>query len=88
VRWLKQRDIAVFASEGPGDVLPSGVDGVAWPVHQLLLIATGTPMLDNCDFEELTQAANARGRLTFLLTVAPLRVDNGTGAPVNPVATF
>jgi kynurenine formamidase len=88
VRWLKQRDIAVFASEGPGDVLPSGVDGVAWPVHQLLLIATGTAMLDNCDFEELTQAANARGRLTFLLTVAPLRVDNGTGAPVNPVATF
>ena len=26
-RWLKQRDIALFASEGPGDVLPSGVDG-------------------------------------------------------------
>src|SRR5438105_9345566 len=87
-RWLKQRDIAIFASEGPGDVLPSGIEGVAWPLHQLLLIAMGTPMLDNCDFEELTQAAATRNRWTFLLTVAPLRVQAGTGAPVNPVATF
>ena len=87
-RWLKQRDIAIFASEGPGDVLPSGIDGVAWPLHQLLLIAMGVPMLNNCDFEELTQTATSRNRFTFLLSVAPLRVDSGTGAPVNPVATF
>ena len=87
-RWLKQRDIAVFASEGPGDVLPSGVDGVAWPLHELLLIAMGTPMLDNCDFEELAKAGSSRNRWTFLLTVAPLRVGVGTGSPVNPTATF
>lgn len=87
-RWLKQRNIAVFVSEGPGDVLPSGVDGVPWPLHQLLLVAMGTPMLDNCDFEDLTRTASARNRWTFLFTVAPLRVENGTGAPVNPIATF
>jgi len=87
-RWLKQRDVAVFASEGPGDVLPSGVDGVPWPLHQLLLISMGVPMLDNCDFEELTRAAMARNRWTFLFTVAPLRAGSATGAPVNPVAIF
>ena len=87
-RWLKQRDVAVFASEGPGDVLPSGVDGVPWPLHQLLLISMGVPMLDNCDFEELTRAAVARNRWTFLFTVAPLRAETATGAPVNPVAIF
>jgi kynurenine formamidase len=87
-RWFKQRDIAAFASDGPGDVLPSGVTGVAWPFHQLLLIAMGTPMFDNCDFEELAKAANARNRWTFLFSVAPLRVENGTGAPVNPIAVF
>jgi kynurenine formamidase len=87
-RWLKQRDVAVFASEGPGDVLPSGIDGVAWPLHQLLLIAMGVPMLDNCDFEELTKAAAARNRWTFLFTVAPLRAESATGGPVNPIATF
>ena len=69
-------------------MLPSGIDGVAWPLHQLLLVAMGTPMLDNCDFEDLTKTANARNRWTFLFTVAPLRVESGTGAPVNPIATF
>src|SRR2546422_7882930 len=87
-RWLKQRDVAVFASDGPGDVLPSGVDGVPWPLHQLLLISMGVPMLDNCDFEELRKAAVARNRWTFLFTVAPLRAESATGAPVNPVAIF
>jgi kynurenine formamidase len=87
-RWLKQRNIALFASDGPGDVLPSLVDGVAWPLHQLLLVAMGTPMLDNCDLEALAPAAASRNRSTFLLVVAPLRVENGTGSPVNPIATF
>jgi len=87
-RWLKQRDVAVFASEGPGDVLPSGIDGVPWPLHQLLLIAMGVPMLDNCDFEELLRAATARNRWTFLFSVAPLRAESATGGPVNPIATF
>src|SRR5262249_13940565 len=87
-RWLKQREIAVIASEGPGDVLPSGVDGVPWPLHELLLVAMGTPLFDNCDFEDLAQAAASRNRWTFLFTVSPLRVENGTGAPVNPIAIF
>jgi hypothetical protein len=39
----------------------------------------GVPMLDNCDFEELTKAAVARNRWTFLLTVAPLRAETATG---------
>src|SRR6266581_8384339 len=87
-RWLKQRDVAVFASVGTGGGLPSGVDGAPWPLHQLLLISMGVPMLDNCDFEELTRAAIARNRWTFLFTVAPLRAASATGAPVNPVAIF
>jgi hypothetical protein len=48
----------------------------------------GVPMLDNCDLEGLSAAALARKRWEFLLTAAPLVVPLGTGAPVNPVATF
>ena len=68
----------MFASEGPGDA-PVGCRWRAWPLHQLLLIPMGVPMLDNCDFEELTKAAVARNRWTFLLTVAPLRAETATG---------
>ena len=87
-RWLKQRDVALLGSDGSHDVLPSGVDGVDWPVHQILLIAVGMPLFDNCDFEELGKAAAARKRWTFLFTAAPLAVTGGTGSPLNPIATF
>ena len=38
--------------------------------------------------EAVAEAAAARKRWTFLLTVAPLAVDGGTGSPINPIATF
>jgi kynurenine formamidase len=87
-KWLKQRDVALLGSDGSHDVLPSGVEGVAWPVHQILLVAVGMPLFDNCDFEALSKAAAARNRWTFLFTAAPLAVTGGTGSPLNPIATF
>lgn len=88
VRWLKQRDVAVLGSDAASDVLPSGVEDVAMPVHQLSLIAMGTWILDNCDLEAVSAAARQRSRWEFLVVVAPLVVSGGTGSPVNPVATF
>ena len=58
------------------------------PIHQLFLIALGTPILDNCDLEALGEAAARRHRWEFLLTVAPIAMPGGTGSPVNPMATF
>jgi hypothetical protein len=46
------------------------------------------PILDNLNLEEVSEAAAARKRWSFLLTVAPLVVTGGTGSPVNPLATF
>ncbi|HEX3878109.1 MAG TPA: cyclase family protein [Bryobacteraceae bacterium] len=87
-RWLKQRNVALLGSDGSHDVLPSGVEGVAWPVHRVLLVAMGMPLFDNCDLEALSKAAAAKKRWTFLLTAAPLAVTGGTGSPLNPTATF
>jgi kynurenine formamidase len=87
-RWLKQRDVAVLGSDAASDVLPSGVEGVAMPIHQLSLIAMGVWILDNCDLEALHAATEARRRWDFMLVVAPLSVPGGTGSPVNPIATF
>lgn len=87
-RWLKRRDVAVLGSDSSHDAAPSGIPGVAYPVHQLLIVAMGMPLFDQCDLEELAQAAAARNRWTFLFTAAPVRVTAGTGGPVNPIATF
>ena len=88
VRWLKQHDIALLGSDVGADVWPSGVDGVRSPVHTLLLVAMGTPILDNCDLEDLSRAAAERQRWEFLVTLAPLRISGATGSAVNPVAVF
>jgi kynurenine formamidase len=87
-KWLKDRDVAMVGSDAATDVAPSGVLGVAQPLHQLLLVAMGTPILDNCDLEAVSEAANSRKRWAFLLTAAPLAVVGGSGSPLNPVATF
>jgi kynurenine formamidase len=87
-RWLKQRDAAMLGSDAASDVMPSGIEGVAQPIHQLVLIAMGMPIFDNLDLESVSSAANQRKRWDFLLTAAPLAVPGGTGSPLNPIATF
>jgi kynurenine formamidase len=87
-KWFRQRDVAIVGSDTHGELMPSRVAGIPFPMHQLLLIAMGTPMLDNCDLEALSEAAAARRRWEFLLTASALAVPGGTGSPVNPIATF
>jgi kynurenine formamidase len=87
-RWLKQRDVALLGSDVASDVLPSGIAGVALPVHLLTLNAMGVHIFDNCDLEALSAATAQRKRWTFLLTAAPIPITGGTGSPLNPIATF
>src|SRR5262249_6419885 len=41
------------------DVMPSGVEGFELPVHWVCGVALGTPILDNCDLEKVSEEANA-----------------------------
>ncbi|MGH9657729.1 MAG: cyclase family protein [Bryobacteraceae bacterium] len=88
VRWLKARDIAVLGSDSASEVRPTGVEGIRGPVHTLVLVALGVPILDNCDLEALGDAAHQRKRWDFLLTTAPLTVPGATGSALNPIAVF
>ena len=88
VLWLRQRDVAMVGSDAASDLMPSGIEGVQQPIHQLLLVAMGVMIFDNCDLEALSEAAASRRRWEFLLTAAPLPVTGGTGSPLNPIATF
>jgi len=87
-KWFHDRDIAMIGSDVISDVMPSGVEGVGQPIHQMMLVAMGTPILDGCDLEALAEAARARKRWEFLITAAPIPVGQGTGSPLNPIAVF
>jgi len=89
VPWLRERDIAVLGADGVSDALPGlGIEGWPLPVHQCTLVAMGVHLLDNLMLGRLAEACARNGRWEFQLTVAPLRVDRGTGSPVNPIAVF
>jgi kynurenine formamidase len=88
VPWLKARDVAIAGSDAALDVLPSQVDGVVQPVHQVILVAMGMPIFDNLDLEQVSAEAAKRNRFAFLVTASPMAVQGGTGSPLNPTALF
>jgi kynurenine formamidase len=87
-KWLKDRDIAMLGSDGASDVIPSGIEGIDFPVHLLTLHAMGVHIFDCCDLQELSQTAEKLQQWEFLLTASPLAVPGGTGSPLNPIATY
>jgi kynurenine formamidase len=87
-KWIRLRDVAILGSDAASDLHPSGIAGVTHPIHQLMLVALGVNIFDNCDLEALSEACAKRNRWEFLLTAAPLAVVGGTGSPLNPLATF
>lgn len=88
VRWLKERDVAIVGTDGGLDVYPSGVSGEGAPVHLLVLSSLGMPILDTMDLGAAAKIASDLKRWEFMLTAAPLRVEGGTGSPLNAIATF
>jgi kynurenine formamidase len=78
--------VAALGCDGNSDTAPSTTEGVAFPIHVLALNAMGVLLLDYLQFEDLTDACELAGRWEFLCVTAPLRVEGGTGSPVNPLA--
>ena len=86
--WLKARGIALLGGDAAQDVVPSRVEGIALPIHTLMIPGLGVNLLDNQDLEALGETAAKLNRWEFMLTVAPVPVTGGTGFPVNAVAVF
>jgi kynurenine formamidase len=86
--WLRERDVAMFGSDTHNDVFPTPYPALGFPFHIVSLVALGLWLIDNMNLEDLARACAARGRWEFLLVVAPLRLRNCTGSPVNPIALF
>ena len=90
VAWLHARQVAVLGGDGVHDPIPSGVVHRDWamPIHMLGLAAMGLHLMDNLDLEPLARTCAELGRWEFQLVAAPLRIEGGTGSPLNPIAIF
>ena len=86
--WLKARGVAMLGSGAAADVTPSLVEGIGLPVHVLTIAALGMNLFDNQDLEAVAETAAKLSRWEFMLSVAPMPVQGGTGFPVNALAIF
>jgi kynurenine formamidase len=86
--WIKARGVAFLGSDAAEDVAPSMVEGVALPIHTLMITGLGMNLLDNQDLEALGEMAAKLNRWEFMLTIAPVPVTGGTGFPLNAIAMF
>jgi len=48
----------------------------------------GVSIFDNLDLERGVEQARRLNRYEFLFMASPLRIDKGTGSPLNPLAIF
>jgi kynurenine formamidase len=86
--WLRERGVAVWGSDTHNDVTPTPYPAMGHPFHIGALVGLGLWLIDNMNLEDLARACAGRSRWEFLLTLAPLRLRNATGSPVNPIAMF
>jgi kynurenine formamidase len=87
--FIKERGVSFIGCDGPNDVSPTGLPpSIAIPLHKLTLVAMGVDIFDNLDFERAVDQAKRLNRYEFLFMAAPLRIEKGTGSPLNPLAIF
>jgi kynurenine formamidase len=85
---LAEWRVAALGSDGNNDTAPSIVEGVDFPIHVLAVRALGIWLLDYLQLEDIADACEAAGRSDFLCVIAPLRLPDATGSPVNPIAVL
>lgn len=86
ISLLDERRIAAFFPDGDGETVPSGVDGVPYPIHALQIVAMGMICADSLNLEDVAAVCEQERRWEFLVTAAPLRLPGGTGSFFNPIA--
>ena len=88
VDWIAGMDIPYVGADNLGvEKVVQTIDGQTYviPLHGALLRNLGVYLNEILDLSELAAACAADGIYEFLFTAAPLNVERGSGAPVNPV---
>lgn len=86
--FVREQDVAVLGTDGPGDNFPVTTSACNLPIHVLALVFLGLPLLHNLDLEVLADRCAETARRTCLLSVGALHIPRGTGSPVTPVAVL
>jgi kynurenine formamidase len=82
-RWLAELGVSLTGGETVAyEQIPRGQGHALLPVHVLLLVEHGIPIVEMLDLGSLS----TDGVYEFLLVMTPLKIVGGTGSPVRPLA--
>lgn len=86
VAWFHEMEIPNLVTDTiANEVTVDPVSGVVLPLHAALMRNLGVTFTEMVTLDDLADDCAADGKWSFLYVAAPLKVVNGTGAPVNPV---
>jgi len=86
VRWFQEMEIPNLVTDTiANEVTTDPESGVALPLHNALMRNLGVTFAEIIALDALAEDCAEDGQYTFLYTAAPLKVVEGSGAPVNPV---
>lgn len=86
VQWFADTEIVNLVTDTiANEVTTDPVSGCLLPLHVALMSNLGITFTEIAWLDDLADDCAADGQYDFLYTAAPLKVVNGTGAPVNPV---
>lgn len=86
VDWFQQMEIPNIVTDTiANEVTVDPVSGCVLPLHNALMRNLGVTLTEIAWLDDLAADCAADGQYTFLYVAAPLKIVNGTGAPVNPV---
>lgn len=82
-RWLADTGVRATGADTTAYERTSPGEGHRLlPVHRLLLVERGIPIIEHLNLESLAAA----GATEFMFMLAPLRIVGGTASPVRPLA--
>jgi kynurenine formamidase len=86
VRWFQEMEIPNLVTDTiANEVTTDPVSGVVLPLHSALMRNLGVTLTEIAWLDDLAADCAQDGQWDFLYTAAPLKIVNGTGAPVNPL---
>jgi len=86
VEWFQQMEIPNLVTDTlANERTTCPKTGIAIPLHNALMRNLGVTFTEIAQLDALAEDCANDGQYSFMYTAAPIKIVNGTGAPVNPV---
>ncbi|HEU0103803.1 MAG TPA: cyclase family protein [Mycobacteriales bacterium] len=86
VAWFQEMEIPNLVTDTiANEVTLDPASGILLPLHNALMRNLGVTLTEIAQLDPLAADCAEDGQYEFLYTAAPLKIVEGTGAPVNPI---